>query len=48
MGRPQETAYLSTFVIDRAAIVRYALISRTHSGRATAADVLDVLAKMGK
>jgi peroxiredoxin Q/BCP len=45
---PQETAYPSTFVIDRAGIVRYALISRTHSGRATAADVLAVLATMGK
>jgi peroxiredoxin len=45
---PQESAYPSTFVIDRAGIVRYALISRTHSGRATAADVLAVLATMGK
>jgi peroxiredoxin len=45
---PQETAYPSTFVIDRAGVVRYAVISRTHSGRATAADVLGVLAGMGK
>jgi peroxiredoxin len=45
---PQETAYPSTFVIDRGGVVRYALISRTHSGRATAADVLGVLATIGK
>ena len=43
---PQETAYPSTFVIDRGGVVRYALISKTHSGRALAADVLAELAKL--
>ena len=37
---PQETAYPSTFVIDRGGIVRYALISKTHDGRAPIADVI--------
>ena len=41
---PQETAYPATFVIDRGGIVRYALVSRTHGGRATADDVLTALA----
>lgn len=40
---PGETAYPSTFVIDRGGIVRYALVSRTHDGRAPAAAVLSVL-----
>lgn len=40
---PQETAYPSTFVIDRDGIVRYAFVSRTHGGRATAAQVLAAL-----
>ncbi|HXT68151.1 MAG TPA: redoxin family protein [Vicinamibacterales bacterium] len=40
---PQETAYPSTFVIDRAGVVRYALVSKSHGGRATAADVLACL-----
>jgi peroxiredoxin len=43
---PQESAYPSTFVIDRAGIVRYALVSKTHGGRATATDVLAELAKL--
>src|SRR5262245_35337863 len=43
---PQETAYPSTFVIDRTGIVRYALVSRSHGGRATAADVIAELRKI--
>ena len=43
---PQETAYPSTFVIDRGGIVRYALVSQTHGGRSTAADVLAELRKL--
>jgi peroxiredoxin len=43
---PQETAYPSTFVIDRGGVVRYALVSRAHGGRATAADVLTELRKL--
>jgi peroxiredoxin len=42
---PQESAYPSTFVIDRGGIVRYALVSKEHGGRASAADVLAVLKK---
>lgn len=37
---PQETAYPSTFVIDRKGIVRYALVSTSHDGRAAAATVI--------
>jgi peroxiredoxin len=44
---PNETAYPATFVIDRGGIVRYALVSRTHAGRAPAADVLKALAQLG-
>lgn len=43
---PQETAYPSTFVIDRAGAVRYALVSKAHAGRATAADVLAELKRL--
>ncbi len=40
---PKETAYPATFVIDRDGIVRYALVSREHGGRAPIADVLAAL-----
>ncbi len=43
---PQETAYPSTFVIDRAGVVRYALVSKSHGGRSMAADVLAELKKI--
>jgi thioredoxin-dependent peroxiredoxin len=43
---PQETAYPSTFVIDRGGIVRYALVSKTHGGRSAAVDVLIELKKL--
>jgi peroxiredoxin len=43
---PKETAYPATFVIDRTGIVRYAIVSGTHSSRAAAADVLAVLARI--
>ena len=43
---PQETAYPSTFVIDRAGVVRYALVSKSHGGRSTAADVIAELRKV--
>ena len=45
---PKESAYPSTFVLDRQGVVRYALISKTHDGRATAADVLTELKKIGR
>ena len=44
---PQESAYPSTFVIDRQGVVRYALVSKTHGDRATAVDVLATLKKIG-
>ncbi|MEX2112363.1 MAG: peroxiredoxin family protein [Pirellulales bacterium] len=40
---PKETAYPSTFVIDRQGTVRLAVISKSHGGRAKAADVIKVL-----
>ena len=40
---PKETAYPSTFVIDRDGRVRFAKISRTHGGRASVQAVLDAL-----
>lgn len=40
---PQETAYPSTLVIDRAGVVRFAKISRSHGDRSSAPDVLAVL-----
>ncbi|MDQ3486633.1 MAG: peroxiredoxin family protein [Acidobacteriota bacterium] len=40
---PRETAYPATLVIDRDGIVRYALVSREHGGRAPIADVLAAL-----
>jgi len=43
---PQESAYPSTFIIDRSGIVRYALVSKSHGGRSTAADVLAELRKI--
>jgi thioredoxin-dependent peroxiredoxin len=43
---PQETAYPSTFVIDRKGIVRYALVSKSHAGRSTAADIIAELSKI--
>ena len=45
---PNETSYPSTFVIDQNWTIRYALISKTHSGRASADDVLKVLSTLGK
>ena len=43
---PQETAYPSTFVIDRTGIVRYAMVSKSHGGRSRAADVIAELRKI--
>ena len=41
---PKETAYPSTFVIDRQAIVRFAAVSKTHGDRASLEEVLAALA----
>lgn len=40
---PQETAYPSTFVIDREGVVRYAKVSRTHGDRAPAREVVEAV-----
>lgn len=42
---PGETAYPSTFLIDRRGVVFFAKISDSHGGRTTAAAVLDALDK---
>src|SRR5439155_9811161 len=41
-----ETAYPSTFVIDKDGVVRFAKVSHSHGDRASAADVLKSLADM--
>lgn len=40
---PNETAYPSTFVIDREGTIRFVQVSHTHGGRATAATILKEL-----
>src|SRR5262245_5331305 len=40
---PKETAYPSTFVLDREGVVRFAKISREHGGRTTAQEILEEL-----
>lgn len=42
---PNETAYPSTFLIDRDGIVFFSQVSKTHGGRTKAADLLEVLRK---
>jgi peroxiredoxin len=42
---PHETAYPSTFLIDRQGIVFFSKVVREHGGRTTAAEILDVLPK---
>jgi peroxiredoxin len=42
---PQETAYPSTFLIDRQGVVFFNKISREHGGRTTATEVLDALSR---
>lgn len=42
---PKETAYPSTFLIDPKGIVFFAKISKTHGGRASAAELIEALAK---
>ena len=42
---PRETAYPSTFLIDRQGVIFFCKIVKKHGGRATAAEVLDVLPK---
>lgn len=40
---PRETAYPSTFVIDRDGVIRFAKISKTHGGRAKASEAVEAL-----
>jgi peroxiredoxin len=42
---PQETAYPSTFLIDRHGTIFFSKIVKEHAGRTTAAEILDVLPK---
>lgn len=45
---PNETAYPSTFVIDKTGMIKFAKISKEHGDRTTATDVLAELAKLKK
>lgn len=47
-GAPKETAYPSTFVIDRDGTIRFAKVSKTHGGRSSAAEVMEALGRLGK
>lgn len=42
---PKETAYPSTFLIDQKGIVFFAKVSKTHGGRASAAELIEALNK---
>ena len=43
---PKETAYPSTFVLDRSGRITFAKVSQTHGGRSTPAEILEALAKL--
>lgn len=43
---PKETAYPSTFVIDKSGKIVFSKISKTHGGRAKVEEVLEVLGKL--
>jgi peroxiredoxin len=40
---PKETAYPSTFVLERGGKIRYAKVSKTHGGRASVSEVVQAL-----
>jgi len=42
---PKETAYPSTFLLDRKGVIYFAKVSKTHGGRTTASEVLAELKK---
>ena len=44
--KAKETAYPSTFVIDRQNIIRFAKVSKTHGDRASTADVVKALGEI--
>jgi peroxiredoxin len=43
---PRETAYPSTFVLDRKGKVQFAKVSKTHAGRTSAKEVLAVVSSL--
>lgn len=43
---PSETAYPSTFVLDRKGVVRFAKVSRSHGDRTKATDILEELRRV--
>jgi peroxiredoxin len=43
---PRETAYPSTFVINKTGEIVYSKISSTHGGRTSAEEILEVLDKL--
>ena len=43
---PHETAYPSTFVIDRQNVVRFAKVSKSHGDRASTVEVVKVLSQL--
>jgi len=45
---PRETAYPSTFVIDRDGVIRFAKVSKTHAGRAKASEAVEALKASNK
>ena len=45
---PRETAYPSTFVLDKEGVIRFAKISHSHGDRTQAAEVLQVLQSVKK
>jgi peroxiredoxin len=44
---PRETAYPSTFLIDRKGIVFFSKVVKEHGGRTTASEILNALPKTG-
>jgi hypothetical protein len=48
LGRPAETAYPSTFLIDRHGVVFFSKTVKEHGGRTTATEILDALRMVRK
>ena len=47
-NKPQETAYPSSFVIDKQGLIQFAKISHSHGDRASSSEFLEALAKLNK
>lgn len=47
-NEPRETAYPSTFIVDRSRVIRFAHVSATHGNRVGAEEALKVLLKLGR